>query len=80
MDHFLLGDKVCCFVDEGHEGVQFVGPVVQQVIGVFGPLEVDDAGQAIHFGVDGLVYYQVRQELLRFLETESTDRKAQLEF
>lgn len=68
MDHFLLGDEVCGFVDEGHEGVEFVGPVVQQVVGVFGPLEVDDACQTVHFGVDGLVNHQIRQERLGLLQ------------
>lgn len=72
MDHLLLGDKMCGFVDERHEGVEFVRPVVQQVVGVFGPLEVDDACQPVHFGVDGLVHHQVGQELLRLLKKEST--------
>lgn len=70
VDHLFLGDEMCGFVDEGHEGVEFVGPVVQQIIGIFGPLEVDDACQPVHFGVDGLVHYQVGQELLRLLKNE----------
>lgn len=74
MDHLLLGDEVCGFVDEGHERVEFVGPVVQQVIGVFGPLEVDDACQPVHFGVNGLVHHQVGEELLRLLQREEQER------
>lgn len=42
-------------------------PVVEQVVGVFGPLEVDDACQPVHLGVDGLVDHQGGEELLRLL-------------
>ena len=31
-------------------------PVVEQVVGVFRPLKVDDAGQPVDLGVDSLVY------------------------
>ncbi len=56
MDHFLLGNEMCGLVDERHEGVEFVRPVVEQIIGVFGPLKVDDASQPVHLGIDGLVH------------------------
>lgn len=56
VDHLLLGDEMCGFVDQRHERVEFVRPVVEQVVGVFWPLEVDDAGQPVDLGVDGLVY------------------------
>lgn len=56
VDHLLFGDEMCGLVDQRHEGVEFVGPVVEQVVGVFGPLKVDDASHAVNLGVDGLVY------------------------
>lgn len=56
MNHFLLGNEMCGLVDQRHKWVEFVWPVVEQVIGVFGPLKVDDASQPVNLGVDGLVY------------------------
>ena len=44
-----------------------MGPVVQQVVGVLGPLEVDDASKPVHFSIDGLVDHQIGQKLLRLL-------------
>ena len=44
VDHLLFGDEMCGFVDQGHEGVEFVRPVIQEVVGVLGSLEVDNAG------------------------------------
>lgn len=56
VDHLLLGNKMRGLGDQRHEGVEFVRPVVEQVVGVFRPLKVDDAGQPVHLGIDGLVY------------------------
>lgn len=67
MDHLLLGNKMCGLVDQRHERVEFVGPVVEQVIGVFGPLKVNDAGQSVDLGIDGFVYNKAGEELLRLL-------------
>ena len=67
VDHLLLGDEMRGLVDQRHERVEFVRPVVEQVVGVLGPLEVDDAGQAVHLGVDGLVHDEAGEELLGLL-------------
>lgn len=67
MDHLLLGNKMRGLVDQRHERVEFVGPVVEQVIGVFGPLKVNDAGQSVDLGIDGFVNNEAGEELLRFL-------------
>lgn len=56
VDHLLLGNEMRGLVDQRHERVEFVRPVVQQVVGIFGPLEVDDASQPVDLGIDGLVY------------------------
>lgn len=72
VDHLLLGDEVRGLVDQRHERVEFVRPVVEQVVGVFGPLEVDDASQPVHLGIDGLVDHQSGEELLRFLAWEES--------
>lgn len=56
VDHLLLGNEMRGFVDQRHERVEFVRPVVEQVVGVFGPLKVDDASQPVDLGIDGLVY------------------------
>jgi len=56
VDHLLLGNEMCGLGDQRHEGVEFVRPVVEQVVGVFGTLKVDDARQPVDLGVDGLVY------------------------
>lgn len=72
VDHLLLGDEVRGLVDQRHERVEFVRPVVEQVVGVFGPLEVDDASQPVHLGIDGLVDHQSGEELLRFLTWEES--------
>lgn len=72
VDHLLLGNEVRGLVDQWHERVEFVWPVVEQVVGVFGPLEVDDACQPVHLGVDGLVDHQSGEELLRFLVWEES--------
>lgn len=56
VDHLLLGDEMRGFVDQRHEGVEFVRPVVEKVVGVFGPLKVDDASQPVDLGIDGFVY------------------------
>ena len=68
MDHLLLGDEMGGLIDQRHERVELVGPVVEQVVGVLGPLEVDDAGQTVHLGIDGLVHHQGGEELLRLLQ------------
>lgn len=44
-----------------------MGPIVEQVVGVFGSLKVNDAGQSVHLGIDGFVYNKAGEELLRFL-------------
>lgn len=67
VDHLLLGDEMCGLVDKRHEGVEFVRPVVEQVVGIFGSLEVDDSSQTVDFGIDGLVDDEAGEELLRFL-------------
>lgn len=72
VDHLLLGYEVRGLVDQWHERVEFVWPVVEQVVGVFGPLEVDDACQPVHLGVDGLVDHQGGEELFRFLVWEGS--------
>lgn len=54
-------------VDQRHERIEFVGPIIEQVIGVFGSLKVNDAGQSVHLGIDGFVYNKAGEELLRFL-------------
>lgn len=59
---------MCCLVDQRHEGVEFLWPVIEEVVGIFGPLEVDDSGQAVHFGVDGFVHNEAGEKLLRFLK------------
>lgn len=56
VDHLLLGNEMCGLVDQRHERVEFVRPVVEQVVGVFRPLKVDDAGHPVDLGVDSLVY------------------------
>lgn len=56
VDHFLLGNEMCGLVDQRHERVEFVRPVVEQVVGIFRPLKVDDSSQPVNLGVDGLVY------------------------
>lgn len=56
VDHLLLGNQMCGLVDQRHERVEFVRPVVEQIVGIFGPLKVDDACQPVHLGIDGLVY------------------------
>lgn len=58
VDHLLLGDEMRGLVDQRHERVEFVRPVVEQVVGVFGPLKVDDASQPVHLSVDGLVDHE----------------------
>lgn len=60
VDHLFLGDEMRGFVDQRHEGVEFVRPVVKQVVGVFGPLKVDDTSQPVDLGIDGLVYDKAR--------------------
>lgn len=67
VDHLLLGNKVRGLVDQRHEGVEFLRPIVEQVVGIFGPLKVDDASEPVDLGVDGLVYDEAGEELLRFL-------------
>lgn len=67
VDHLLLGDEMRGLVDQRHEGVEFVRPVVEQVVGVFRPLEVDDASQPVDLGVDGLVHHEAGEEFLRLL-------------
>lgn len=56
VDHLLLGNEMRGLVDQRHERVEFVRPVVEQVIGVFRPLKVDDASHPVDLGIDGLVY------------------------
>lgn len=56
MDHLLLGNEMRGLVDQRHERVEFVRPVVEQVVGVFGPLKVDDASEPVDLGIDGLAY------------------------
>ena len=77
MDHLLLGDEMGGLVDQGHEGVELVGPVVEQVVGVLGPLEVDDTGQTVHLGIDGLVHHQGGEKLLRLLQ--GRDRRTEVD-
>lgn len=67
VDHLLLGNKVCGLVHQRHEGVEFVRPVVEQVVGVFGPLKVDDAGESVNLGINGFVHNQAGKKLFRFL-------------
>lgn len=56
MDHLLLGNEMRGLVDQRHERVEFVRPVVEQVVGVLGPLKVDDASEPVDLGIDGLAY------------------------
>lgn len=56
VDHLLLGNKMRGLVDQRHERVEFVRPVVEQVVGVFRPLKVDDASEPVDLGIDGLTY------------------------
>lgn len=67
VDHLLLGDKMRGLVDQGHERVEFVRPVVEQVVGVFGSLKVDDAGESVNLGINGFVHNQAGEKLLRLL-------------
>lgn len=67
VDHLLLGNEMCGFVDQRHERVEFVRPVVEEVIGVFGPLKVNDTSQSVHLGIDSFVNNKAGEELLRFL-------------
>lgn len=75
MNHLLLGNKMCGLVDQRHERVEFVGPIVEQVVGVFGSLKVNDAGQSVHLGIDGFVYNKAGEELLRFLVEQIKNSK-----
>ena len=67
VDHLLLGNEMSGLVDQRHERVEFVRPVVEQVVGVFWPLKVDDAGHSVNLCVDGLVHNEAGEELFRFL-------------
>lgn len=67
VNHLLLGDEMCGLVDQRHKRVEFVWPIVEQVVGVFGPLKVYDAGQSVDLGIDGFVYDEAGEELLWFL-------------
>ena len=68
MHHFFLGDEMCCLVDKVHKCSDIMWPVIENVIGVLGLLEVYNAGQSIDLGLYCLVDNKVRQEFLSFLQ------------
>lgn len=60
VDHLFLGNEMSSFVDQRHERVQFLRPVVQKIVRVLRPLEINDTSEAVHFRIDGLIDHQVR--------------------
>lgn len=74
VDHLLLGYEVCGFVHKWHQRVQLVWPVVENIVGVLGSLEVDNSSQPVNLCIDGLVYHQIGKKLFRFLQNSNTCR------
>ncbi len=60
VDHLFLGNEMSSFVDQRHERVQFLRPVIQKIVRVLRPLEINDTSEAVHFRIDGLIDHQVR--------------------
>lgn len=59
VDHLFFGNEMSGFVDQRHERVQFLRPVIQKIVRVFRPLEINDTSEAVHFRIDGLIDHQV---------------------
>lgn len=66
MDHLFLVDEMRCLVDEGHEGAEVVGPLVEDLVGILSGGELHDAVETIHFGENRLLTHQIRQKFFGF--------------
>ena len=59
MNHFFLGDEVSSLIDEVHNGVNVVGPLVQHVVGILTLPEVDETIESVDFRRHSLVNHQL---------------------
>ena len=64
MDHLLLVDEVGGLADQSHEGVEVVGPLIEDLTGVLGLSEGHHPSRPVDSGIDGLLDHQLSQELL----------------
>lgn len=69
MHHLLLVDEVSGVVDEFHERVQAVGPVVEHITRVFQGAEAHDSGRPVNLSLHALAHNHRAQELFRLLQT-----------
>ena len=57
MNHFFFCDEMCGLVDKLHKLIGVVRPVIEDIVGILGLGEVDDAGKAVDFGGHCAIYY-----------------------
>lgn len=67
VNRLLLLGNMCGLTDQRDERAEFVWSAVEQVVGVFKPLKIDEVGQSFNLGRDGFVYNEAGYYLLRFL-------------
>ena len=68
MYHLLLGNKMSGLVYNLHELIYIVWPVIQNVIWILIPSEVNNSSKAINLCSNGFVDYEIGQKFLRFLD------------
>ena len=71
MHHLLLSYKMSRLVYNLHELVYIVWPVIQNVIWILIPPEVNNSSETIDLCSNRLVDYEIGQKFLRFLNNET---------
>lgn len=67
MDNLLLCDQMAGLLDQSQQRIDVLRPLVQHLIGVLGLGKRYDTRWPVNFGIDGLGYHQLGQELFTVL-------------
>lgn len=59
MDHLFFVDEMCCVIDEPHERVQAIRPIVEYITWIFLLTETYYAGWPVYLGFHGLTHHHI---------------------